>query len=392
MQDSKPEADPGLGSTIPDSVIDPNRWLPDPLQPLWTALQDYPILRAVVIVALGLIIAYAIRWTLKAILSRLTGKTKTDLDDQIVAVVSRPVFLTVFYAALCLATVSLGLAQTLSTAIVRVIVSLMFLVWMGAGFKVSKLLLNTLARNKDRFEIIQDRTIPVFDMVSKLLIVLIGSYLILQVWKVDATAWLASAGVVGLAVGFAAKDTLANLFSGVFIVVDAPYKLGDYVNLDSGERGMVTHLGMRSTRLLTRDDIEITIPNAVIANSKIVNESSGRWIKRRLRIKVGAAYGSDVDQVCQTLLGVADAHPDVCREPGSRVRMRAFGESSLDFELLCWIEHPEYRGRITHELLMAVYKAFDREGIEIPFAKRDLYIKEMPGGAPSKADPGRSVG
>ena len=77
-------------------------------------------------------------------------------------------------------------------------------------------------------------------------------------------------------------------------------------------------------------------------------------------------------------MSVADAHPDVCREPGSRVRMRAFGESSLDFELLCWIEHPEYSGRITHELLMAVYKAFDKEGIEIPFAKRDLYIKEMP--------------
>ncbi len=378
MQQTQSDSEPGFLGAIADSVSDPNRWLPEPLQPLWGALQNYPILRGLVIAALGLLTAYALRWALKALLSRLTHRTRTSLDDQILSLVSRPVFLTVFYTALCLATVSLELGETTTSAIIRTLLSLMVLVWMGAGFKLSKLLLNTLARNKDRFEVVQDRTIPVFDMVSKLLIVLLGSYLILQIWDIDATAWLASAGVVGIAVGFAAKDTLANLFSGVFIVVDTPYKIGDYINLDSGERGMVTHVGMRSTRLLTRDDVEITIPNAVIANAKIVNESSGRWVKTRVRVKVGAAYGSDVDRVCETLMQVAADHSDVCKDPSARVRMRGFGESSLDFELLCWIEHPEHRGRITHELLMAVYKAFDAAGIEIPFAKRDLYIKEMP--------------
>lgn len=378
MQQPESDSEPGFLGAIADSVSDPNRWLPEPLQPLWGALQNYPILRALVIAAFGLLAAYALRWALKVLLSRLTHRTRTNLDDQILALASRPVFLTVFYAALCLATVSLGLGEASTSAIIRTLLSLMVLVWMGAGFRLSKLLLNTLARNKDRFEMIQDRTIPVFDMVSKLLIVLFGSYLILQIWDINATAWLASAGVVGIAVGFAAKDTLANLFSGVFIVVDTPYKIGDYVNLDSGERGMVTHVGMRSTRLLTRDDVEITIPNAVIANAKIVNESAGRWVKTRVRVKVGAAYGSDVDLVCETLIQVAADHPDVCKDPSARVRMRGFGESSLDFELLCWIEHPEHRGRITHELLMAVYKAFDKAGIEIPFAKRDLYIKEMP--------------
>ena len=91
-----------------------------------------------------------------------------------------------------------------------------------------------------------------------LIAIALGTYMVLQVWSVDVTGWLASAGIVGIAVGFAAKDTLANLFSGVFILADRPYKLGDYVNLSSGERGKVTHIGIRSTRLLTRDDIEIT--------------------------------------------------------------------------------------------------------------------------------------
>ena len=71
---------------------------------------------------------------------------------------------------------------------------------------------------------------------------------------------LALAGIVGIAIGFTAKDTLANLFSGVFILADRPYKMGDYVNLESGERGRVTHIGIRSTRILTRDDIEVTVP------------------------------------------------------------------------------------------------------------------------------------
>ena len=98
----------------------------------------------------------------------------------------------------------------------------------------------------------------------------------------------------------------------------------------------------------------------------------------RIEIPVGAAYGSDVDQVCAVLQSVGERHAETCDEPAPRVRMRAFGASSLDFELLCWIEQPPDRGRIRHELLMDVYKSFAAEDIEIPYSKHDLYIKEMP--------------
>ena len=184
--------------------------------------------------------------------------------------------------------------------------------------------------------------------------------------------------MLGIAVGFAAKDTLANLFSGVFIVADAPYKLGDYIILDSGERGMVTHVGLRSTRLLTRDDIEITVPNSVMGSAKIINESGGPYTKMRVRVKVGVAYGCDVDHVCETLLAVCEEHEGLCKDPAPRVRMRGFGDSSLDFELLAWIEQPVDRGRTAHELYMETYKKFAAENIEIPFPQRDLHIKEMP--------------
>ena len=156
-----------------------------------------------------------------------------------------------------------------------------------------------LAARKDHSELIQPRTMPMFEITIKIVLVALAGYLLLLIWGVDPTAWLASAGVIGIAVGFAARDTLANLFSGLFIVADAPYKIGDYIVLDTGERGEVTHLGIRSTRLLTRDDVEVTIPNAIIANAKIINESGGPWEKHRIRLPVGVAYGSDAKQVIE---------------------------------------------------------------------------------------------
>ena len=100
--------------------------------------------------------------------------------------------------------------------------------------------------------------------------------------------------------------------------------------------------------------------------------------KYRIRIQVGVAYGTDLDQVRALLMQVAEEDPDLCAEPEPRLRFRNFGNSSLDFELLGWIEEPSLRGRVTDALLTTIYKRFMQEGIEIPYNKQDIYIKEMP--------------
>ena len=92
--------------------------------------------------------------------------------------------------------------------------------------------------------------------MSKIVVFGLAVYCFLVTWDLDLSAWLASAGIMGIAVGFTAKDSLANLFGGLFVIMDSPYKLGDFINLDSGERGRVIKIGLRSTRLLTRDDVE----------------------------------------------------------------------------------------------------------------------------------------
>ncbi len=160
--------------------------------------------------------------------------------------------------------------------------------------------------------------------------------------------------------------------------MDAPYKTGDFIILETGERGIVTNIGLRSTRLLTRDDVEITIPNGIIGNGKIINEAGGPSEKHRIRVAVGVAYGSDIDQVIEILEQVAGDIEEVCANPAPRVRFRRFGDSSLDVELLCWIDRPIDRGRLHHELNCAVYKAFAANGIQIPFPQRDLHVRNMP--------------
>ena len=162
------------------------------------------------------------------------------------------------------------------------------------------------------------------------------------------------------------------------ILADVPYRVGDYVILETGERGEVTSIGMRSTRILTRDDVEVSVPNGIMGNTEIINETGGPSSKYRLRVKVGVAYGSDIDKVREVLLGVAHNNADVCAEPAARVRFRTFGDSGLDFELLCWVTEPVLRGRVLDALNCEVYKRFAAADIEIPFPKQDVYIRDLP--------------
>jgi small-conductance mechanosensitive channel len=351
-------------------------WLPESVQPAWDLIVALPIVGGLVVAVMFYLAAFAFRGLVLNTISRLASRTDTHLDNTIIDHLRRPVFNTILFFGLILA-VNVAALPFGRVVLINLFASVIVVSWMNASLRISNALLDALSLDP-RVTVVEPRTIPMFDLVLKLTIILVASYCLLMVWGINPLGWLASAGIVGIAVGFAAKDTLANLFSGFFIVADAPYKLGDYINLDSGERGQVTAIGMRSTRLLTRSDVEITIPNAVIANAKITNESGGVNEKMRLRIMVGVAYGTDANEVCALLQQIGEANPEVCSDPAPRVRMRGFGDSSINFNLLAWIELPQDRGRISHELYMEIYRLFAEQGIEIPYAKQDVFIKELP--------------
>ena len=348
------------------------------LAPYLDLLGAYPWLQAVVVITVSLLLAWIFDRLACSVLRNLARRTRFEFDDHIIDYLHKPVYASVILLGLALAVNLLDFPERYDALAFSAIASIAYLIWMFFLLRMVRSLLRFLARDERHVTVLHPQTLPLFENLAMIVIVVILVYLVFSAWNVDMTAWLASAGIVGIAVGFAAKDTLANLFSGVFILADAPYKIGDYVVLESGERGEITHIGIRSTRMKTRDDVEITVPNSVMGNTKIVNESGGPHEKYRVRIKIGVAYGTDIDQLRDVLMDIARHEEMVCKDPEPRVRMRGFGASSLDFELLCWAEQPALRGALSDILYSQIYKRFNAENIEIPYSKHDLYIKEFP--------------
>ncbi|MEW8416677.1 MAG: mechanosensitive ion channel domain-containing protein [Candidatus Thiodiazotropha endolucinida] len=357
--------------------------VPDQLEPVIALFGNHPWVKGLIVLLIFIVLAKVVEWIVMPLVRKLTSHTSTHIDDLIVQYLRSPLFWTLALIGIVASSSMMGIDESVRSTLVSFVLSVLILLWMLFAVRISKLLLSEASRRAKPNAVVRPQTLPLFTNIAAITIIVFAVYFMFQSWHVDMTAWLASAGIVGIAIGFAAKDTLANLFSGVFIMADSPYKIGDYVVLDDGGgiRGKVTHIGIRSTRLLTRDDVEVTIPNSIMGNSKVVNESGGPHVKYRIRVAVGVAYGSDIDQVRDVLMSVARESETVCDQPEPRVRFRAFGASSLDFELLCWVDNPELRGRVLDALNSAVYKRFLVEGIEIPFAKQDLYIKEMPDNA-----------
>jgi MscS family membrane protein len=366
---------PAAEQLLVDLKLDIGPWLPDSMQPLWAFLQDYPLLLVVILAVLGYLVGKGLQWGLRHLLERLTRRTASDLDDRMGLYLTKPVVQTTVIVALVAAVKSFGFDEAADRFLVRVLFSCLILLWGRAWFHAASLVIGLMARDAHRFPAFQPRTRPLFEMGAKLVLLSMFVWLFMALWNIDGTAWLASAGVIGIAVGFAAKDTLANLISGVSIIADAPYKIGDYIVLDTGERGVVTELGMRSTRLLTRDDVEISIPNAVMGNAKITNESGGPAVEHRIRVPVGVAYGTKPATVVEVLEQIANENELTVKQPAPRARMRAFADSSINFELLAWIRSPEQRGLVQHQILMEIERRFAEQGIHIPFPQRDIHIK-----------------
>ena len=348
------------------------------LDPILGFFSDYPFAVFVVVIILSLVAAKIVTSIMMTVIEQLTSRTKMHWDDQVKNLLSQPVFWTLLLLGILVALSPLKLSSDTSGVLHSLIVTILVFLWSAFTLRFIGVVLNAFSVSAKEQSIVRAQTKPLFQNLAYIFVFIISIYLIFSSWNIDMTAWLASAGIAGIAIGFAAKDTLANLFAGVFILADSPYKIGDYIVLDSGERGKVTHIGIRSTRLLTRGDVEITIPNAVMGNTRISNESGGPHEKYRLNIKVGVAYGSDIDQVRNVLMNVAQNEEQVCHDPEPRVRFRTFGNSSLDIELLCWVDIPEVRGNVLDLLNTAIYKRFTEENIEIPYSKHDVFIKEMP--------------
>lgn len=308
------------------------------------------------------------------ILRRLAERTQLKADDRIIKALHRPICLTILLFGMLHALVMPpALPPPFASILQNIVKSLLLVIWWAViigelrSLDEAKIAGYLQKRNIDRDLFLLAKN------VSQVLIIFAGIAWILIIWNVNLTPLFASAGIAGIAIALAAKDTMANFFGGISLFADRAYKVGDYIILDSGQRGEVVEMGIRSTKIKTRDDVMISIPNSVLANTMIINESAPEP-RFRIRIDVGVAYGSDLRKVEKILLGVAQENDTLARIPEPRVRVRAFADSSVNFQLLVWVRDPSEKGLQTHNLLKAIYAAFAREGIIIPFPQRDVHM------------------
>lgn len=218
--------------------------------------------------------------------------------------------------------------------------------------------------------------------ILKGMIILIGLLIMLNVMGISIAPLLTALGVGGLAVALALQDTLANLFAGIHILVERSIRVGDFIRLESGQEGYVDDITWRTTRIRMLPNNIVVIPNNKLSQSVVTNY----FLPERnmaVLVQVGVSYAADIDMAEQTLLDVAQQAigqvPGLLAEPAPQVRLiPGFGESSLDFTLVCQVREFADQGPVQHELRKRIFKAFKAKGIEIPYPHRTMHVKQHP--------------
>ena len=204
-----------------------------------------------------------------------------------------------------------------------------------------------------------------------------GLIVILQTSGVDLTILSVFAGTVSIGLGFGLQNIASNFISGIIILLEQPIKVGDRIEVESVS-GDVIKINARSTTVLTNDNISIIVPNQKFVTENVINWSHSDQIVR-FRIPVGVAYGSDIRLVEKLLLDVARENRDVLDNPKPAVRLMAFGDNGIEFELRIWntslIRRPD---ELISNLNFAISDAFKAHNIEIPFPQRDIYLRSGP--------------
>jgi small-conductance mechanosensitive channel len=269
-----------------------------------------------------------------------------------------------------------GVDSTVLSAMARagLIALLFYVAWMA-----STRLLLTLLRRHDLDESIEQ----LLRNVASVLIVVFGMVAVLSQFGFDIVSIVAGLGIVGLAVGFAAQSTLSNIIAGITLLIERPFRIGDWVRIN-GQDGKVMEIALRSTRLRTRDNIYMVIPNDSVASTDITNYSTKGAL--RVRIPIGIAYKEKTAAARAVILPILEARDDLLRGEGydPRVAMSALGDSSIDLVILFWIapEQIDEQPRTTAQILEAVKDGLDAAGIEIPFPHLQLFIDDAEGFRP----------
>lgn len=339
---------------------------------------------AAVIVALFLVFSRAVRAFLHLVGRRIFRRTATELDDRILEVVLAHVRPLMLVIGLHLAVRELGkgagagdvtLHQLLDYAqavLYVVLVLLVVKILLGMLREVIHWYLDRISA--DGASHLKMTLGPLTNKIVDLLVGLVALIVLLDHFGINIGSLLVSLGVGSLAVALAAQDTLANMIGGFVILVDRPFRVGDRIEISSGQVGEVQDIGLRSTKVLNFDNNLIILPNAELVKARIVNFAyPGTSMRLVLRFEV--AYGTHVERLRQLLCTVTLQHPEILPDPAPNVYLTAFNESSMQISLIARVRRYTEIFAVETTLREQIYAMFLREGIEIPYPQRVVQMK-----------------
>jgi len=341
---------------------------------------DPGIFYAAITVATGLVlagIAYVIiRW-----LKKRATKTETPLDDIILMAVGTPIVvaiiaLSVYFALTRFDIVPVTMAG-ISTGQVINTVFILLGAWIASVFfhNLIRTYGSGIAEKTDADTV---RLIPILLVSVRYLIWFVAFLLILAIFKIDITVFLAGAGIAGIALALAAQDLLGNFLGSAIIAIDKPFRIGDRVKIDTFF-GDVVALGGRSTRIKTMDNQIVTIPNSKVTSGVVINYSQPDETLK-VRVPFSVSYTSDMDRVTEVLLGIArdaaEKTPWVLADPAPSVYFLTLGESSLNGQLLLWTRNYDNEWDVQDWVNRQILLRFHKEKIEIPFRQLDIRMRK----------------
>jgi MscS family membrane protein len=332
-------------------------------------------LKFLFILAVSVLVAFLVRFVVLQVLKRLTKKTKTKIDDIIIKSMSSIIFYAVIVLGFKIGIHHLEFETGIIGSTVNslyIIIVVLLVIRIISNF--SKHWLKEWASKTESTA--DDRLIPLVAKILKTVTIILGFFFIFDTWDINLSPLLATAGIAGIAIGFAVRDSLANILGGIQLVLDKTFKVGDKIELESGEMGTILDIGIRSTKLKTFDNEVIYIPNGSLANTKVKNFTVPD-LSVRVNVNFGVEYGSDPEQVRNVVMEAVKKIDTVIEEPEPVVQFLNMSDFSLDFVARVWVG--SYTDAYTTKLKVTdeIYNALNKAKIGIPFPTRTVFTKKL---------------
>lgn len=337
------------------------------------------IIASIIILALFYFSKKFISKIIFSILDKLVKKTKTNVDDKIVMVLKKPFELLILIIGFYIVSKIIQLEGNIEALISVAIRSAFTFVLFWSIFRfiapISNTIINTSSKIKSK-----NLGKDLANLISKfiqVIVVALGIITILQEWGYNITGFLASLGLVGMAIALAAKDTVANLFGSLVIFSDKPFKIGDWIKTPHAE-GIVEAVGIRSTKIRTFAQALISVPNAALANSEILNWS--QMGKRRIKMNLGLTYSSTTKQMNAVLRDIREMlQNDLSVHQGTiHIYFTDFNASSLD--IFCYFftkstDWAEYM-RVREDINLKIMRIVEKNNTSFAFPSQSIYIEK----------------